>query len=209
MQVKPSITVVMPTYLGEYKGAAKNRELKILRAIQSVRDQSLKEWELIIIADGCQKSVDLLKEKGVLNDERISLYYIKRDKLWGGSPRNAGIQKASSDYIIYLDIDDSYKTTYLEEVVSEIEDGKPWYYVDDIVWGKSGYERRKANHMVLGKCGTSNIIHRKDMEVYWPENGNYAHDFHFIKSLLAKYPRPRRLKTYGYIVQHIPNIYDV
>lgn len=209
MQVKPLITVVMPTYLGEYKGAAKNRELKILRAIQSVRDQSLKEWELIIIADGCQKSVDLLKEKEVLNDERISLYYIKRSKLWSGNPRNVGIQKASSDYIIYLDIDDSYKTTYLEEVISEIKDGKPWYYVDDIVLGKSGYERRKANYLVLSKCGTANVIHRKDMEVYWPEKGNYAHDFYFIKALLEKYPRPRRLNTYGYVVQHIPNKYDV
>lgn len=209
MQVKPLITVVMPSYLGNYPNAAKNRETKILRAIQSVQNQSLKEWELIIIADGCQKSVDLLKENGFLEDTRISLYYIDREGLWSGSPRNAGIHLAKSDYIIYLDIDDSYKTNYLEEVVNEIQDGKPWYYMDDIIYTKNGYERRKVNFNVLGKCGTSNVVHRKDCGVTWATKGTYAHDFNFIKELLKIHKNPRKLHAYGYIVHHIPNVYDV
>ena len=45
------ISVIMPSYLGAYKNAAKDRDRKIVRAINSVVRQTYKDWELIIIAD--------------------------------------------------------------------------------------------------------------------------------------------------------------
>ena len=59
--MKPKFSVIMPSFLGEYSRAAQNREDKIVRAIDSCLDQEY--YELIIIADGCQKTVDIVTNK--------------------------------------------------------------------------------------------------------------------------------------------------
>ena len=46
------ISVVMASYLGEYKSAAKNRDIKIRRAVESVLSQTV-PVELVVVADGC------------------------------------------------------------------------------------------------------------------------------------------------------------
>lgn len=201
-------TVVMPSYLGAYKTAAKNRDVKIHRAINSVLGQTYSNWELIIIADGCQKSLDIIKDY-MRKDERVRGYYIERDSLWSGSPRNTGIEYAKGDYIIYLDIDDEYRSMYLDDIAFEIEKDKlDWYWVDDIVYDKkNGYILRESNITKIGMCGTSNVIHKPN--VYWPPKGTYAHDYTFINSLKASSDNKRKLDALGYVVQHIPNRYDM
>ena len=54
------ITVIMPSYLGEYPTAASNREVKFRRAVESFLIQEL--GKLIIIADGCQKTLEIAAE---------------------------------------------------------------------------------------------------------------------------------------------------
>ena len=56
------ISIIMPSYLGAYKHAAKDRDKKIVRAIYSVCRQTYKDWELVVIADGCNKTVDIVQE---------------------------------------------------------------------------------------------------------------------------------------------------
>ena len=56
------ISIIMPSYLGAYKKAAKDRDRKIVRAINSVVKQTYKDWELIVIADGCNKTVDIVQK---------------------------------------------------------------------------------------------------------------------------------------------------
>lgn len=204
-------SVVMPSYMGQYKTAAKNREEKIIRAVQSVLNQSHKLWELLIIADGCQKSIDIVMENDFLDDERVKLFKIERESLWGGSPRNAGISKATGDYVIYLDIDDEYMSMYLKNLSEEIilkGSLKDWYYVDDYIYTPSGYALREADINKQGRCGTSNVLHKPDLGVYWPKKGTYAHDYNFINILKAMGKRFGKLDTSGYIVQHIPGSYD-
>lgn len=208
-QIKFSI--VMPSYMGHYKTAAKNREEKIIRAVQSVMNQSHKLWELLIIADGCQKSIDIVMENDFLDDEKIKLFKIERESLWGGSPRNAGISKATGDYVIYLDIDDEYMSMYLKNLSEEIVirgDLKDWYYVDDYIYTPNGYALRTADINKQGRCGTSNVLHKPNLGAYWPKKGTYAHDYNFINALKAMGKRFAKLDTSGYIVQHIPGSYD-
>jgi len=73
------ITVVMPSYLGEYRGAATNREEKLRRAIRSFLAQNI--GHLIIIADGCQKTVDIASE---FNHPSISCHLIDKQPLFSG-----------------------------------------------------------------------------------------------------------------------------
>lgn len=202
----------MPTYLGKYNTAGKEREMKLSRAVQSVINQSYQNWELIIIADGCQKSVDIIQENRFLNDERISMYLIDKCKIWSGTPRNIGIKNAKGKYIIYLDADDIYDQEYLIDLSKEVAD-RDWYIVDDIVYRKTkaGWETiiRPVNVNVHGQCGTSNIIHKTSLNCYWNVNDNYSHDYRFLNILKAVSEDYQKINIAGYVVCHIPNIYDL
>ena len=59
--MNPKFSVIMPSFLGEYSRAAQNREEKIVRSIDSCLDQM--DFELIIVADGCQKTVEIVTDK--------------------------------------------------------------------------------------------------------------------------------------------------
>ena len=60
-------SIIMPSYLGDYPNSATDKEDKLIRAIESVLQQTYKNWELIIIADGCDKTINLLKKYLVAN----------------------------------------------------------------------------------------------------------------------------------------------
>ena len=48
------ISVIMASYLEEYKQCAKHRDEKIRRAVESVFNQTI-PVELVVVADGCKK----------------------------------------------------------------------------------------------------------------------------------------------------------
>ena len=99
---KPEVSVVITTY---------KRPEKLGRAIKSVLNQSLKDWELIIVDDNNADS-PFRKEtgafmEGYLGDSRIR--YIKHEKNAGApAARNTGIKAAMGAYIALLDDDDEF-----------------------------------------------------------------------------------------------------
>jgi len=194
-------SVVIPSYLGEYRNAAKNRNKKIIRAVNSVINQSFQDFEVIVIADGCEKTVEVMKQ---IKDLRVSTYLIQRLKLWSGSPRNAGIEQAKGEYIIYLDIDDLYGKEHLKNIDAGLKD-YDWVWFDDVryssksdEWYENPCDIRKA-----GSCGTSNICHKRSLPYRWDHNG-YAHDYYFIRYLMQN---TNRAKVPGgeYYVCHLPD----
>lgn len=101
------ISIIIPIY---------NSERYLKRCLDSVVSQSLKEIEIICIDDySMDKSVDIV-EDFMKSDARVKLFKNKRNK--GVSfCRNYGIKIANSDYIGFVDSDDSidinmYKTMY-------------------------------------------------------------------------------------------------
>lgn len=90
---KPKISIIIPLY---------NKEKAIQRTLNSVLSQSYQNFEIVIIDDGStDKSVEVVKQ---LKDHRIRLFA----KPNGGpsSARNMGIEKASGEWIMFLDADD-------------------------------------------------------------------------------------------------------
>ncbi len=99
----PEISVVIPAY---------NVSKYIADSITSVLNQSYPNWELIAVDDG---STDNTAEiiSGFLTDKRIKL--IKQPNKGVSAARNAGIRAAAGNYITFLDADDYYLPTNLEE----------------------------------------------------------------------------------------------
>ncbi len=91
---KPLVTVITPTL---------NRARRIPDAIKSVLNQTLKNWEHIIIDDGSKDNTEDVVRR--FPDHRI--IYINRFEQRGiGDTRNLGLRLASGKYIAFLDSDD-------------------------------------------------------------------------------------------------------
>lgn len=197
------ISVVMASYLGEYKRAAKDREKKIRRAVESVFSQSI-PVELVVVSDGCQKTVEILTKN---YEGLFSGYFVNKQLLWSGIPRNTGIEKAKYDIICYLDIDDILMPTHCEFILDHFRDSD-WVWFDDWVYApRIGWKQRKCDVEKKGLCGTSNIAHKKVK--IWPEKGNYAHDYIAIQNLKKWSKNFKYIGHGGYRIGHIPGRVDI
>ena len=104
----PLVSVVIPMY---------NVEQYICSAIQSVLDQSYKNFELLLIDDGSPDySVTLAKS---FSDPRITIISQQNRGLAGA--RNTGIHEACGKYIALLDADDLWAPNKLELHVKHLE----------------------------------------------------------------------------------------
>ena len=54
--------------MADYPRASTRRHLKLVRAVNSVIDQTFQDWELIICSDGCDTTDYMVKQ---LTDKRI------------------------------------------------------------------------------------------------------------------------------------------
>jgi len=104
-----AVSVVLPVH---------NRSDVLKRAIQSVMDQTLKDWELIVVDDGStDDSVAVVRS---FADERIRVIELGENR-GGNVARNAGVRAATAPLIAFLDSDDTYLPEKLETVVAEFD----------------------------------------------------------------------------------------
>lgn len=89
------ISVIIPIF---------NAEKTLKRCLDSILNQTFKNFEIICVNDGSQdKSIDILKEYKE-KDNRIII--IQQENKGVSSARNAGIKIAKGKYITFIDSDD-------------------------------------------------------------------------------------------------------
>lgn len=104
---KNKISIILSVY---------NEEKYIKEAIDSVLNQSLKDFELIIINDGStDKTLNIINS---YSDKRIKVFTQENKGL--GASRNKGIELASGEYIMFLDGDDYLINEALNIAYTEI-----------------------------------------------------------------------------------------
>jgi glycosyltransferase involved in cell wall biosynthesis len=92
--------------------AVYNRQAYLQRAIDSIINQSYKEWELIAIDDGSEDASASLLESYTIQSPRIKTIYQSHQSL--SAARNNGIKHSKGDFITFLDSDDEYKEDHLK-----------------------------------------------------------------------------------------------
>ncbi len=201
-------SVVMPSYLGFIRRGATERPKKLVRAIQSVIDQSFYDWELLVVSDGCEDTVEVVK---LFDDPRIRLFKIEKQHNFSGTPRNVGIQNAKGKFIIYLDSDDVFLKDHLKIVNKNLGD-YDWLWFNNHSWNTrtEKFDVFSADITIRGRCGTSNIAHKRSLEVYWSVRGGYAKDdWIMINTLRAKSENFGKIETPGYGICHVPSLLDI
>ena len=104
------VSIIMPSY---------NTAPYIAKSIQSVIDQTYKDWELIIV-DDCSKDNTDEVIKPYLNDARIK--YLENDRNSGAAvSRNRALREAKGRWIAFLDSDDLWMPKKLEKQIAFME----------------------------------------------------------------------------------------
>jgi teichuronic acid biosynthesis glycosyltransferase TuaG len=107
------VSVITPSY---------NSSSFIKKTIESVQAQSYPHWEMIIVDDSSKDdSVHVIKQY-TENDARIKLIPLT-ENVGAARARNTAIKEANGDYIAFLDCDDLWYPTKLEEQVTFMQQG--------------------------------------------------------------------------------------
>lgn len=107
----PKVSVVLPTY---------NRAQLLVRAIDSVLNQTYQDFELIVVDDASTDETASVLQKYEKLSSKIKVIRLKENQ--GVSvARNLGNEAAQGKYIAILDSDDIFKPHYLETAVHFME----------------------------------------------------------------------------------------
>lgn len=99
------ISIVVPVY---------NAAKCITDTVQSVRSQTLRNWELILVDDGStDRSVEIMR---AFANDNIKLICLEGSKS-AALARNRGIREASGRYLAFLDADDLWSPDKLEKQI--------------------------------------------------------------------------------------------
>ncbi len=106
------VSIITPTY---------NSAKYIAETIQSVQNQTYSNWEMLIVDDcSTDETLAIVKEKSEV-DSRIK--WFKLDKNSGpGLARNKGIENAKGDFMTFLDADDIWFPTFIENSIKTIKE---------------------------------------------------------------------------------------
>lgn len=106
------VSVIIPTY---------NRAGLIGRAIRSVLSQTYNEYKLIVVDDCSIDNTEQIVSSFI--DDRIK--YIRHETNKGiSATRNTGIRNTRSKYLTFLDDDDELMPSFLEKLLTAVNDTK-------------------------------------------------------------------------------------
>lgn len=108
----PIITVVVPFY--------KVPKLRFRKCIESLREQTFKDFELLLICDGNAKEFEDFKKEFTSKDDRIR--FIEKEHEGVSAARNLGMKEAKGQYLSFIDADDYVETNFLQKLYDAVQD---------------------------------------------------------------------------------------
>lgn len=99
------VSIIIPVY---------RVEAYLKRCVDSVRNQTLQEIEIILVDDGSPDNCGKMCNEYALEDERIKVIHKENGGL--SSARNAGMEIAMGEYISFVDSDDYIDLQMLEKM---------------------------------------------------------------------------------------------
>ncbi len=111
--LSPFFSIVIPTY---------NRKATIKNTIESILQQSFKDYEILVIDDGSTDGTfESLTDYYSVNP---AIKIIHQENKERGAARNNGFQHAQGVYVIFLDSDDLLLSGHLKALSEKIEEQK-------------------------------------------------------------------------------------
>jgi glycosyltransferase involved in cell wall biosynthesis len=129
----PRVSVITPVW---------NAAGTLAQTVASVQDQSLTDWEMLLVDDGSTDGSRALADRLAAGDRRIKLLGWAENR-GAAAARNAGIRAAAARHIAFLDADDLWRPEKLAVQLDYMDrTGAPFVF--------SGYRRMDAAGQPLG-----------------------------------------------------------
>lgn len=122
----PKVSIIIPVY---------NSQAFLDESLSSIRNQTLKEIQIICVDNGSTDGSSAVLEKHAKEDKRIEL--IKTPRSNAGAARNIGLQRATGEYLFFFDSDDICESDLLELSIKKIETEKS----DVLVFSADQFEK--------------------------------------------------------------------
>ncbi len=195
----PKVSIIVPVY---------KAEKYLRRCIDSILDQTYKDWELLLIDDGSPDNCGAICDEYARKDARISVFHKENGGV--SSARNLGLDNVKGEYVTFVDADDCLYNDALKIFVGFAEksnlDLVQCCYNRKFISGQ--YIGKKTNVMIpadfvksknLQVCVGGGMIKSsiiKENSIRFDENIRLGEDQIFIYECL----------TYSRRVQHISNV---
>lgn len=137
---KPKISVIVPVY---------NAQDRLKVCIESVLSQSFGDFELILVNDGSTDNSLSVCEEYAAKEQRIKV--VDKENSGAGETRNAGLDVAEGDYVIFIDSDDTVHTQMFESLL-------------DLMCAKENADMVCCNHCIEFAQG-GDMINNEKLEI--------------------------------------------
>lgn len=107
--MKYKVSIIIPIY---------NSEKYLNRCLNSIKEQTYKNIEAILINDGSTDSSKEICDSFVKNNNIFHLYNLKNNG--PSAARNFGLKKATGDYIVFVDSDDFIDGNFVEKLTMSL-----------------------------------------------------------------------------------------
>lgn len=189
----PKISIVLPVY---------NGEKYLAEAIDSIINQTFKDWELIIVNDCSKDSSEFIVREFMKKDERIKLINNNENKKLPES-LNVGFREAKGEFLTWTSDDNIYEINALEEMYTFLSVNKQLSMVvgnmevidEDGVFvrnWKTYSNSKMAENNVVGACF-----------LYKAEILNNIGEYDTTLFLVEDYEYWLRIISRGYVIGHI------
>lgn len=141
-------SVVIPVY---------NKEPHIARSINSVLEQTFKNFELIIVCDPSTDNSNIEVEK--FTDSRIRIFYRDKSGPGGYAGRNLGIKESKGKWIAFLDADDEWLPKHLENYYEIITQNK------EVKFLCSAYKIKDEKGIVINDAFFNSLLEKENQKI--------------------------------------------
>lgn len=191
-----TVSIIIPCF---------NNGLFLKECLESVINQSFTDYECIIINDGSTDESDVIATDYCARFSNF--HYIEQENKGVSAARNAGIQKSSGRFILFLDADDVLTVDALKAMTSCFDKNPNLLivYSDCYTYGQSSKSNMITTFsleelLIRNRIFVTSMIQKKDLlgEILFDEHISSAdEDWEFWLHLLSKH-RNRDVKKIDY-----------
>ncbi len=180
---KIEVDIILPNY---------NSSNYIIKTVNSILNQSYKNWKLIIVDDfSDEKTIKILKKNFI--NKNIKIYFLKKNR-GAGFCRNYAIKKSSSPYLAFIDSDDIWEREKLKKQINFMKKNNySFSYTDYVTFGdknrkiKTPKKINFSNFIKNTAIATSTMIVKRDkIKNIKFTNSKICEDYYFKCKLLKK-----------------------
>lgn len=149
------VSIIVPCY---------NVEATIERCIDSLKKQTFKNIEVLLIDDGSKDDTKKIILKNIESNTKFK--YIYKENGGVSSARNLGITKATGTYLSFVDSDDYLEKTFIESLYNAIIENETDFAITNIkriYKNKVSYNKVKNQSDIYKYTAPWNKLYKKEL----------------------------------------------